>query len=112
MTQILENSGYRVLTAEDGLRALELHRERAAEIDPIVLDAMMPGLTGLDVYERLSTERATPARVLFCSGYAIEAKDPALRLPPRSRFLAKPFKAQALLTLVRAMLDEDRGGDL
>ena len=43
---MLQRYGYQVLAAEDGLKALEVYRNRAAEIDLVILDLGMPKMSG------------------------------------------------------------------
>src|SRR5262249_13423851 len=68
---VLEQAGYKVLTACDGLEALEVHRRHAQEIDLILLDQSMPRLSGPDTLRRLRQD-GPPPRVLFSSGFATE----------------------------------------
>jgi DNA-binding response OmpR family regulator len=51
MARRLERSGFRVLTASDGPQALQILREQA--VDVVLLDIMMPGMTGLEVLRRI-----------------------------------------------------------
>jgi DNA-binding response OmpR family regulator len=59
MTRRLERSGFRVLSAASGPEALELLRR--SPVDLVLLDIMMPGMTGLDVLKTLRLSRATAA---------------------------------------------------
>ncbi len=59
MTRRLERSGFRVLSAASGPEALELLRR--SPVDLVLLDIMMPGMTGLDVLKTLRVSRATAA---------------------------------------------------
>ncbi len=104
-TRILERAGYRVLAAQNGLEAIEAYRQHGDGISMVILDAIMPGMTGQRVYETLVTMSSPRLKVLFCSGFATEDNDPELRLAPGCRFLAKPFQAGELLAQVRATLD-------
>ena len=61
----------------------------ATEIDALVTDIVMPGMSGLQLADRLA-----PLRALFISGYSSEA---AGGLPRGSAFLEKPFDHGALL---------------
>jgi CheY-like chemotaxis protein len=90
---ILTGAGYKVLTAATPADALAL-AARGEPVDALVTDIVMPGMSGLELAERLQ-----PLRALFISGYSEEAA------PPGSAFLAKPFDHGALLAEVRALLD-------
>src|SRR3990172_6877417 len=58
----LNRDGYRVLTAHDGIEALRLARE--SQPDLIVLDLMLPGMSGLDVCRTLRNESDVPIIML------------------------------------------------
>jgi CheY-like chemotaxis protein/two-component sensor histidine kinase len=102
--RVLQRAGYSVLEAENGLQALEVFGARRAEIALVLLDVIMPGLDGWQVFLRL--EALDPAvKVLFITGYAASAlpNDFSTR---GKRLLSKPYKPRALLELVRSVLDE------
>jgi PAS domain S-box-containing protein len=100
---ILEESGYRVLLAEDGLRALELYRRECGRIDLVLLDLVMPRLSGSDTFRRL-VQVDPGVRVLFASGYSAEylgdLRDERIR-----GFVAKPYRPEELVQGVRAALE-------
>jgi DNA-binding response OmpR family regulator len=81
--------------------ALALADRHGDAIAALVTDIVMPGMSGLELAERLS-----PLRALFLSGYSAEAADRAGGLPPGSAFLEKPFDHGALLAEVRELLDQ------
>ncbi|MBN1883378.1 MAG: PAS domain S-box protein, partial [Deltaproteobacteria bacterium] len=66
---LLEENGYVVLTAEDGFRGVEIYRERAGDIDLVVLDYIMPGMGGDIVIEQLKGIDAD-VKILVASGYS------------------------------------------
>ena len=63
----LQHEGYAVDKAEDGRSGLEL--ALAGTYDLILLDIMLPGLSGLEVLRRLRREKETPVILLTASGY-------------------------------------------
>jgi len=95
----LEEQGYRVREASDGERGL---REAARhKPDLIILDFVMPGLSGSDVASRLLAKRPDQL-ILFVSGYS---ETEAVRtVAPHAPLLAKPFRAEALDKAVRSAL--------
>jgi CheY-like chemotaxis protein len=96
---VLEDRGYRVLSAEDGVAALSvLARERS--VDLLFTDVVMPRLNGFDLAAR-AREAAPLLKVLFTSGYAtgFSAGD---------RLLKKPYLPQQLCGEVASMLPPDR----
>jgi two-component system cell cycle sensor histidine kinase/response regulator CckA len=100
---ILARHGYTVLSAADGGAALELAATVDA-IDLLVSDVMMPGLRGPEVAERLVALRPG-LRVLYISGYAAEAVGNHDLLERGANYLEKPFTPEALVRLVRRILD-------
>jgi two-component system cell cycle sensor histidine kinase/response regulator CckA len=87
---LIEMQGCTVIEAADGGQALAFGTAFSGTIDLFVSDAMMPGLTGPQVYEQLLRARPDlPA--LFVSGYREKEVFPAGALPPGTAFLQKPF---------------------
>jgi signal transduction histidine kinase/CheY-like chemotaxis protein len=102
--RLLERSGYTVLEAPDGNRALELAARRPEPIHLLVTDVVMPGLDGLSVARRLcETRRGTS--VLFMTGYTEERIALPWVVDGKADILAKPFTRDELLTRARAALD-------
>ncbi len=103
---ILSLFGYSVLTAANGREGLELYREKRHEIALVILDLIMPEMSGRDcLREILSID--PNAKVLIASGYTANGRiDQALREKARA-FLRKPYEAQSMLRLVREVLDAE-----
>jgi DNA-binding response OmpR family regulator len=100
----LEREGFRVLTAADGLTALDLARQHAPEL--VVLDLMLPGLDGLTVCRRLRT--FSDAYVIMLTAKAEEI-DRIIGLEVGADdYLTKPFSPRELVARVRAMLRRPR----
>jgi PAS domain S-box-containing protein len=95
--RILAREGYTVLEAEDGPRALDTWDAHPGEIDLLLTDVVMPGMSGKELAERLGIEP------VFMSGYT---DDVMLRHGMEGlRLVQKPFDAQTLLGAVRSALD-------
>jgi PAS domain S-box-containing protein len=95
----LQESGYSVREASDGHEGLQ-----ALEQDPpdlVVLDFIMPGLSGAEVAQRIFAVRPDQP-ILFVSGYS--ETEAVRRVAPDAPLLAKPFRADALDSAVRAAL--------
>lgn len=100
----LSPSGYRVLMANSGEAALEILRSQPGAIDLMVLDLVMPGLSG-PMTLALMQEHRHPPDVLISSGFTSERLDPR-HLDPVLGFLKKPYRPSHLLRAVRQCLDE------
>ena len=99
MAEILEFEGYSVAVARDGVHALE--RIPECEPDVILLDLMMPRMTGFEVIERLRKERKTTPVVVVSANQGYEASD--LKVAGKVR---KPFGLAQLLDAVTAALHQ------
>jgi two-component system cell cycle sensor histidine kinase/response regulator CckA len=104
ISTFLSLSGFRVLAAENGPKALAIWQEHKEFIDLLLTDMTMPeGISGLDLAERLQAQRPD-LRVLFTSGYDadIVGEDGVLRAG--LHFLQKPYRPEQLLVAVQATL--------
>ena len=100
--RLIEAHGYRVVAAADGAEAVRL-LEEGAEVDAVLTDVSMPGLTGPEVYRRL--ERLRPGLpVVFMSGYS---EDLVSDLPADAPLIPKPFGSTELLRGIRRALRAD-----
>lgn len=107
--RILKENGYTTIVAEDGVAALEIVRDRGKEIDMLITDMVMPGMSGREVVERIRSSNPE-IRALIISGYSAEANG-SHGAPPEVALLDKPFTAQQLTTRIREVLDKPIGGD-
>jgi two-component system, cell cycle sensor histidine kinase and response regulator CckA len=102
VVRILSGAGYKVIEAENGLRAIELFRAAPDEIDALVLDAIMPLCDGWRAYVEI--ERLRPGiKVLFTTGYAATVL-PSDFSERGAQLLSKPFKPGQLLAKLAALL--------
>lgn len=97
---ILENQGYAVDSVHDGEAAYEY--VSLAEYDGIILDIMMPKLSGLEVLDKLRNEGNQTPILLLTAKSAIEDRIDGLDLGADD-YLTKPFAMGELLARVRAM---------
>ena len=102
--RILQASGYKVLTASNGVEALEVAMAYSGPIDMVATDVIMPEMGGRALVERLM-ETHEDIKVLFMSGYT---SDEVIRLgvlDGRTAFLQKPFAPNRFASVVRDVLD-------
>jgi two-component system, cell cycle sensor histidine kinase and response regulator CckA len=101
--EFLEAAGYTVIQARHGQEALKLAAEHSSEIDLLVTDLVMPGMTGQQLAALLQQSHAGLG-VIFMSGYSEHAASEAAQASSAVRILTKPFNRGALLRAVREVL--------
>jgi len=104
----LSDAGFDVCTAVDGSHAMDIVRTRGAELDLVLTDVVMPGLTGPELAERLA-HVAPETPVLFMSGYVDDSFLGASLQHDPDHLLRKPFSAAELRRKVRLTLDHPAG---
>jgi PAS domain S-box-containing protein len=102
--RILKTQGYTVVTAANPDEALAVAREFKGPIQLMVTDVVMPGMSGLQLAERLNPTRPD-MKVLFVSGYTNDAIGHQGVLDPGTAFLQKPFTPNTLARKVREVLE-------
>lgn len=105
--RVLERAGFVVVLAPDGLRAIEI-LDSDDHFDLVFSDVMMPGATGLEVWEYAQTRRPR-LPFLFASGYYAEAVGEDLPQRTRTEVLAKPYDSSGLLRAVERTLAAELG---
>lgn len=102
VTVTLESLGYKVFSATNGVEATTLLRERRHEIDLMLIDAVLPGVSGLEIISEVLHVDPN-ARVLLVTGYSADVmtNDILQRVP----MLEKPFSPAELIDRVRGLLD-------
>jgi two-component system response regulator MprA len=104
LTDRLQAEGYRVLTAGDGLEALE--RVRTARPGCIILDLKMPRLGGFEALPELR-QAAPAARVIVLTGSPNRPLREACRARGADDFMLKPFDPGELLRLTAQAFRRD-----
>ena len=104
LEMVLSARGYRVSTSASGERGLEEFARHRAEIDLVITDLMMPGLSGAEVVQRLRAV-APLTKIIAFSGLRTsdETFDPAVLVGVE--VLDKPITAETLLKTIRQVLD-------
>ena len=100
---MLSRMGHTVYTARDGKTALDLVREKEIEIDLLLTDLIMPGMSGKVLADRLR-ERVPGIGVLFTSGYTNNYIVQSGILETGVHFIHKPFTYHALAEAIREAL--------
>jgi CheY-like chemotaxis protein len=100
---MLSRLGYTVLPASGGEEALRVFAAHRGRINAVMLDLVMPGLSGVEVFERL--RRLDPQlKVVLASGYSSEGEADRLLAQGAAAFLQKPFTIQQLAEVLTGLL--------
>jgi DNA-binding response OmpR family regulator len=103
LSRVLHGNGFEVLIAADGAEAIAVSEAYGGAIQLLVTDLVMPGMSGVDVADRISGERPG-IRTLYISGYSDEALGSRGVFMTDTVLLQKPFDPSTLLRRVREVL--------
>jgi len=102
--QMLKQFGYAVFIARSGPEAIDLYQEHHDKIDLVILDMVMPGMSGGDTYDRLQAIDPD-IKVILSSGYGLNDETSAILDRGCSGFIQKPFDLNGLAQKIRDVLD-------
>ena len=103
----MQSYGYQIFQACDGLEAIEIYEKKGSEIDLVILDLLMPNLSGNETFKRLK-KLDQNVNILICSGYSSRENDPEALDRGQAPLVHKPFKPEELGHAVRRALDKER----
>ncbi|MBW1985497.1 MAG: response regulator [Deltaproteobacteria bacterium] len=104
--EMLEALGYTVLTAKSGDEALYRFKENMDKIDIIILDMVMSGMGGGEVFDHL--RKINPdVKVLLSSGYSINGHAAEIMKRGCNGFIQKPFTLEQVSKKIREILEKD-----
>ncbi|MBN2061187.1 MAG: response regulator [Deltaproteobacteria bacterium] len=103
--QMLERMGYEVLMARSGKKALELLVKNENRIDIVLLDMVMPDLSGGETYDRMKALNPD-IKVILSSGYTIDGRAAEILARGCNGFIQKPFRITELSRKIREILDD------
>jgi PAS domain S-box-containing protein len=103
VTRILQRAGYVVLSARNGVEALEVFEKNEARVDLLLLDVVMPRLGGRAVFDAIRAKSRVP--ILFSSGYSFQALNANMLPDEEIHLIHKPYQPTKLLREIREILD-------
>ena len=103
--EVLKSAGYSVLLASNGIQALQIIDEQYKDIDLILLDLIMPGLSGKSVLREIMTHHEN-AKVIVASGFSGGESEEMVMSMGAAGFINKPYENNYLLARVREALDK------
>jgi PAS domain S-box-containing protein len=104
VSRVFEHAGYDVLSAGDGLQAIEVARASSEAVDLLVTDVVMPRMSGFELVERLTREMPR-LKVLYLTGHSDEAVHRLEAPTGEHHILMKPFSPRELLERVREVIE-------
>ncbi len=102
--EILEECGYTIIEARNGLEALEICSHSECDIDLLITDVVMPQMGGRELAEKLAVTHPQ-LKVLFISGYTNDAVVRHGIMEDNTNFIQKPFTLDDITKKVREVLD-------
>jgi CheY-like chemotaxis protein len=103
--EVLEDQGYNVMCARDGIEALNMAEDYDGPIHLLVTDVIMPHMNGQELAGKLSQLRPD-MKILYVSGYSDNEIGDHGHLDPRYELLQKPFTPQTLARKIREVIRE------
>lgn len=101
VADILQSLGYKVYSAGNGFEAVELFREKSEEIDLVLLDIVMPILSGYDAMKEIVKIKPS-VKIIFATGYSLNGLNLSLE---GFDIIQKPYSYELIALKVREVLD-------
>ncbi len=100
---MLESIGYKVIQARGGKAGIEEFRKRHFEIDLVILDMIMPDLSGREVFVRMK-DLDPKVRVILASGYNMDEQAKEILQNGCRGFIQKPYSINGLSEKVKEVI--------
>ena len=104
--KLLETHGYKVITSSDGVEALAVYAQHREAIKAVLTDIMMPVMDGAAMM-RVLKKLEPNIKVIATSGIDQDAKFDELKALGMKAFIAKPYTADKILTVLRDVIEDD-----
>ncbi|MDD3250606.1 MAG: PAS domain S-box protein [Smithellaceae bacterium] len=109
--EMLKTLNYRVIAVPNGKAAIDLYRREQERVDLVILDMVMPGINGSEVFDAI--RQINPdARVLLSSGYSLNGQANKIMERGCSGFIQKPFSRSELAGKLREILERPQAASL
>ena len=102
---MLKALGYHVFTAQGGKEALAIYSEKKDGIDVVILDMIMPSMSGGETFDKLRAVNPH-VKVVLSSGYSINGQATEIMQRGCNGFIQKPFNIKELSQKIREVLDK------
>lgn len=105
--ELLKKLGYRVYTASDGIEGIDMFKEKREEIDLVILDVVMPRMSGRETLEEIRKIRPGVSS-LFVTGYSLDGIHANYILEQGIDAIQKPFSLDTLSRKIREVMEKNR----
>jgi two-component system cell cycle sensor histidine kinase/response regulator CckA len=102
---MLKALGYKVFTAQGGKEALAIYNENKKSIDVVILDMIMPSMSGGETFDKLKAINPN-VKVILSSGYSINGQATEIMQRGCNGFIQKPFNIKELSQKIREVLEK------
>jgi CheY-like chemotaxis protein len=102
-SQLLNELGYIIITAGSGEEAIKIYEQKHADIDLVIIDMIMPGMSGGDTFDRIKAINPS-VRAMLSSGYSLNDKAKVIMEKGVRVFLQKPYRLNDLAKKIREAL--------
>ena len=109
--KMLEGLGYKVLKAGGGLEAVKIYEENKKAIVLVILDMIMPEMSGGDTYDKMKKINPT-VKVLLSSGYSADGQAAEILKRGCNGFIQKPFNSQKLSGKIKEIVSQSNDSHL
>ncbi len=103
ISQLLRSLGYSTLSTPNGQEALEIYETKGHLIDLVIIDMIMPGMNGSELFDQLK-ERNPNIKTLLSSGYSLNEQAQQIMDHGCNGFIQKPFNLTQLAKMIRKIL--------
>jgi CheY-like chemotaxis protein len=104
-SELLKTMGYDVLIAKSGKEAIEAYRINKDDVDMVILDMIMPDMSGGETYDKLLGTNSK-IKVLLSSGYSIDGQAAEILERGCDGFIQKPFNMKELSMKIKDILSD------
>jgi CheY-like chemotaxis protein len=105
-TEMLKSIGFQVLTAQDGIEAIQVFQENSRDIDLVILDLAMPRMDGEKTFHEL-LGIVPDLKIILSSGYTENLVAQRFKTVKPDGFIQKPYQLNSLREKIIGVLAED-----
>lgn len=101
--KMLKKLGYTVYESKSGTEAVEVYKENKDKVDMVILDMIMPEMSGGEVYDKIKAINPN-VKILLSSGYSLEGQATEILKRGCNGFIQKPFRLKELSGKIKEIL--------